>query len=75
MTTNSTDDLALLSIEQAAELVRRKKVSPAELVQAALGKIEKLNPQLNAFITVTGERAMREARAAEREIHGGRGDG
>jgi aspartyl-tRNA(Asn)/glutamyl-tRNA(Gln) amidotransferase subunit A len=75
MTTNSTDDLALLSIEQAAELVRRKKVSPAELVQAALGKIEKLNPQLNAFITVTGERVMREARAAEREIHGGRGRG
>jgi aspartyl-tRNA(Asn)/glutamyl-tRNA(Gln) amidotransferase subunit A len=75
MTTNSTDDLALLSIEQAAELVRRRKVSPAELVQAVLGKIEKLNPQLNAFITVTGERAMREARAAEWEIHGGRGRG
>lgn len=75
MTTNSTDDLALLSIEQAAELLRRKRISPVELVQAALGKIEKLNPQLNAFITVTAERAMREARAAEREIHGGRGRG
>lgn len=75
MMTSSTDDLSLLSVERAAELVRRKKISPVELVQAALAKIEKLNPQLKAFITVTAEQAMREARAAEREIHGGRGRG
>lgn len=62
-----------LSIEQAADLLRRKKISPVELTRSALAQIEKLNPELNAFITVLGERAIREARAAEREIHGGRG--
>jgi aspartyl-tRNA(Asn)/glutamyl-tRNA(Gln) amidotransferase subunit A len=71
----ATDEWASLPIEQAANLLRRRKISPAELTNAALAKIEKLNPQLNAFITVTAERALREARAAEREIHGGRGRG
>ena len=56
------------TIGEAAAQLRRGKLSPVELAQSALARIEKLNPRLNAFITVTVERALRDAKAAEREI-------
>lgn len=62
------NDLYELTIAAASALLRRKKISPVELAKSALDRIEKLNPRLNAFITVTAERALNEARAAEREI-------
>ncbi len=65
-------DVTNLSLLEAAEQVRRKRVSPVELTQACLARIEKLNPTLNAFITVTGESALASARAAEIEIQRGR---
>lgn len=58
-------------LESIAELVprlRRKEISPVELTRACLERVEKLNPALNAFITVTAETALAEARAAETEI-------
>jgi aspartyl-tRNA(Asn)/glutamyl-tRNA(Gln) amidotransferase subunit A len=61
-------DLNQSSLAEVANLVRAKKVSPVELTQACLARIEKLDPQLNAFITVTAESALEEARAAEAEI-------
>jgi aspartyl-tRNA(Asn)/glutamyl-tRNA(Gln) amidotransferase subunit A len=51
--------------------LRRKEISPVEIARDCLARIEKLNPQLNAFITVTPESALAEARAAEAEIHRG----
>lgn len=66
------DELYYLTIAGAAALLRKKKISPVELAKAALRRIETLNPRLNAFITVTAERALREARAAEREIARGK---
>ncbi|MFZ0212050.1 MAG: amidase [Candidatus Acidiferrales bacterium] len=66
------EELSYLTIAEAAALLRRKKLSPVELTEAALARIEALNPRLNAFITVTAERARREARAAEREIARGK---
>jgi Asp-tRNA(Asn)/Glu-tRNA(Gln) amidotransferase A subunit family amidase len=48
-----------------AELVRCQEISPVELVEAHLHRIEQLNPKLNAFVQVDAERARREARAAE----------
>lgn len=65
-------ELIDLSIRDASELVRLKKVSPVELTNACLAQIDKLNPALNAFITVTGESAVAEARAAEAEIQRGK---
>lgn len=62
------DEILDLNISAASALLRRKKISPVELAKAALARIEKLNPRLNAFITVTAECALRDARAAEREI-------
>jgi aspartyl-tRNA(Asn)/glutamyl-tRNA(Gln) amidotransferase subunit A len=64
----SANDLTLLSIGHAARLLRRREMSPVELVDASLARIESLNPALNAFITVTAASARRQARAAEREI-------
>lgn len=73
--TTEPDDLAFLSIEQASQLLRGKRLSPVELVKAAIARIERLNPSLNAFITVVAERARREARAAQKEIAQGRWKG
>lgn len=63
MTTSS--DLAYRSLAEAAALVRSRSVSPVELVQAMLDRIERLDSELRAFITVTAERALDEARRAE----------
>ena len=60
-----------LSISEASDLLRQKKISPVELTSACLARIDQLNPTLNAFITVTHESALAEARAAEVEIHRG----
>jgi len=45
-----SDDLARMDATDQAELVRTGKVSPAELVEAAIARIEKVNPELNAII-------------------------
>ncbi|MGA8620675.1 MAG: amidase [Candidatus Sulfotelmatobacter sp.] len=62
---------ALENIIQLAPRLRRKEVSPVELTRDCLDRIEKLNPMLNAFITVMAESALAEARAAEIEISRG----
>ena len=56
------------TIFELAPLLRQKKISPVELAQKCLERIEKQNPALNAFITVTTEQALAAARAAEAEI-------
>ncbi len=65
-------DHTKLSIREAGDLVRRKAISPVELTRACLQRIERLNPTLNAFITVTAEQAMAQAREAEAEVRHGR---
>jgi aspartyl-tRNA(Asn)/glutamyl-tRNA(Gln) amidotransferase subunit A len=57
-----------LGLSEASQLVRSKKVSPVELTRECLSRIERLNPKLNAFITVTADSALAEARRAEAEI-------
>src|SRR5690242_20390417 len=52
---NMSTDYTYFSIAEVSELIRQKKVSPVDLVNACLKRIELLNPKLNAFITVTGE--------------------
>jgi amidase len=56
-----TDDLATLDATAQAELVRTGQVSPLELVDAAINRVEKLNPELNAVITPLFERARKQA--------------
>ncbi len=56
---------------EAAELVKTKSVSPVEVTKILLARIEQLNPLLNAFITVSAESALQEAKEAEAEIANG----
>ncbi|HXK06848.1 MAG TPA: amidase [Verrucomicrobiae bacterium] len=63
----SEAELTTLSLSDVAEKVRKKVVSPVELTKACLRRIERLNPTLNAYITVIGEQALARARAAEGE--------
>ncbi|HXH25247.1 MAG TPA: amidase [Vicinamibacterales bacterium] len=65
------DGLLLQPLEEVARLVAAREVSPAELTQAALARIERLQPKLNAFITVTAETALAEASQAEKAIAAG----
>jgi len=73
LTSDSESELAYLTIEEAARLLRRKQISSTELVEAALRRIERLNPSLNAFITVVADAARRQALAADRELRRKRG--
>jgi aspartyl-tRNA(Asn)/glutamyl-tRNA(Gln) amidotransferase subunit A len=59
------------TILETSRWLRQRKISPVELAKACLAQIERLNPRLNAFITVTAESALAEARAAEAEIQRG----
>src|SRR5207247_2389374 len=61
-------ELTACSIGEAAELIAGGQLSPVELTRAYLERIERINPKLNCFITLTPEEAMRQARDAEREI-------
>jgi aspartyl-tRNA(Asn)/glutamyl-tRNA(Gln) amidotransferase subunit A len=61
----------LETIVELAPRLRRKEITPVEIARACLDRIEKLNPALNAFITVTAESALAEAQAAEIEISRG----
>jgi len=65
------ENLTALDLSEVSQLVRSKKVSPVQLTQECLNRIEQLNEKLNVFITVTAESALAEARAAESEIHRG----
>ena len=68
----STTDVMSLSMQDAAEQLRRKRISPVELTKTCLARIERLNSKLNAFITVTAESALASAQVAETEIQQGR---
>ena len=67
-----TQDLAGLSLKKASDLLRRKAASPVDLTKACLARIEKYNPALNAFITVTSEQALAGAREMETELQRGK---
>jgi aspartyl-tRNA(Asn)/glutamyl-tRNA(Gln) amidotransferase subunit A len=68
----SSTDLHYLPIAAAARLIEQRRLSPVELTQAYLDRIETLDPQLNAYLLVTAERALDQARQAEADIAAGR---
>jgi Asp-tRNA(Asn)/Glu-tRNA(Gln) amidotransferase A subunit family amidase len=61
-------ELTLLSAIEMAALVRTKQVSPIELVDAHLERIDRLNPKLNAFVQIDHDGARDQARAAEQAV-------
>jgi len=64
-------ELTSLNIHQASDLLKHKRISPIELTQAHLERIEQLNQRLNTFITLTPGLALQQAGQAEIEIHHG----
>lgn len=64
-------ELVFKSGQELAALIKSRQVSPVEVVQAFLSRIDALNPKVNAFITVTRDHALARAREAEREISAG----
>jgi len=66
-------DLAFASIEEVARLYRKRKVSPVEVTKLMLDRIDQLNPKINAYITVTSEIALAQAKRAETEMFSPRG--
>jgi len=66
-------DLAFASISEIGKLFRKRKLSPVELAKLMLARIEQLNPKLNAYLTVTADQALAQAKKAESELFPPRG--
>jgi aspartyl-tRNA(Asn)/glutamyl-tRNA(Gln) amidotransferase subunit A len=64
-------ELAFLTIAEAARLIEQKQLSPVELATALIRRAEALDPQLDAYLLLTADRAFDQARQAEREIMAG----
>ncbi len=60
--------IAFASIAELSKLLRGHALSPVELTEIFLRRIERLNPKLNAYLTITADRAMADARRAEKEL-------
>ncbi len=65
-------DLHHLTIAQTGRAIAARELSPVTLVEALLGRISMLNPRIDAFVTLTAERALDQARTAQAEIAAGR---
>jgi aspartyl-tRNA(Asn)/glutamyl-tRNA(Gln) amidotransferase subunit A len=66
-------NLAFASIEEIGKLFRQRKLSPVELTKFMLARIEQLNLKLNAYITISAELALGQAKKAEAELFAPRG--
>ncbi|MCZ6842385.1 MAG: amidase [SAR324 cluster bacterium] len=62
------EDLCYMPATQMAKAVREKKLSPVEIVDTLLERIESVNPKLNAYVTLTASSARKEARRAEQAV-------
>lgn len=62
------NEIAYLSLIEMAEQIRARKISPVELIEAHLARIERLNPALNAYVTIDKESARAQALAAEKAL-------
>lgn len=72
MTVALGDEVLYAPALELSRRVREREIGPVELAQAYLARIERLQPALNAFVTVTPERALADARAAEADLAVGR---
>ncbi|WP_273852261.1 amidase [Guptibacillus spartinae] len=61
-------EITNLTAQSMAEKIKAKEISPVEVVQSHLNRIQRLNPKLNLFITVFEEEAIKEAKSAEKEL-------
>jgi Asp-tRNA(Asn)/Glu-tRNA(Gln) amidotransferase A subunit family amidase len=68
----NVDELAFLPVTELSELVRRNRVTSLQLTQMYLARIKKYDPVLKCVITLTEDRALEQARAADAEIRRGK---
>ena len=66
-----SDDLCFLSATDLRRRIGRKEISPVEVTSAVLARAERLQPELNCFITLCAETALAQAQDAERRIMAG----
>lgn len=69
---NSLINLEELTLNEASAQIQRRELSPVDLTSGYLERIGKLNPALNAYVTITEERALANAKVAEEEIRLGK---
>src|SRR5262249_55838965 len=67
-----TEDILFASVRRLGTLLRSRRLSPVALTEAYLERLRTLGPRLGAVVTITKELALKEARAAEREIRAGK---
>jgi aspartyl-tRNA(Asn)/glutamyl-tRNA(Gln) amidotransferase subunit A len=71
----NAEDLAYTPATRLAELFRTRQLSPVEYMRSLLNRIETLEPRINAFVVLAGERALDAARRAEAKLMAGEGIG
>jgi aspartyl-tRNA(Asn)/glutamyl-tRNA(Gln) amidotransferase subunit A len=64
----ASDDVCWMAATELATAIKKRKLSPVEVMRAVLARVERLNPTLNAFVTLTADQALKDARAAERAV-------
>ncbi len=67
-----SDDVLYMTVEELGPQIKARKISPVELAESYLARLEKFGPKLGAVATLTRELAMEQARAAEKEITAGK---
>ena len=65
------DDVLYLTVRELGDRIRTKQISPIELTESYLARSERLNPQLNSYVTITHDLALKQAQAAEDEVAAG----
>ncbi|HLN09686.1 MAG TPA: amidase family protein [Xanthobacteraceae bacterium] len=70
-----SDQFAYMTALEMRRHIRTKQVSPVEIVESTLRRIEALQPVLNPFVTITADLALDAAKEAERKVMAGTGDG
>jgi aspartyl-tRNA(Asn)/glutamyl-tRNA(Gln) amidotransferase subunit A len=66
-----SEEILYLPIRELGARIRKRAISPVELTESYLDRSRKLGPKFNAYVTLTEERALTQARAAEKEIAAG----
>ncbi|MBI4640427.1 MAG: amidase, partial [Candidatus Tectomicrobia bacterium] len=68
----TAEEICYMPATEMAAAIRGKKLSPVEVVEAVLSRIEQLNPKINAFCTLTSDTAHQAAKEAEAAVMQGK---
>src|SRR5262245_1406782 len=70
-----TEEILFSPVRELGNLIRAQKISSQALTEAYLDRLEKIGPKLNAFVTLTRDLALKEAKQADAEIKAGQNRG